>query len=234
MIAILLFLLGVFVIAGWWLTQQGVFSKPWLESGPNSIKEGRDRMAAPKAKIGLGIFLVVVGCMFVLFTSGIFMRMEFPDWRALPMPPVVWVNTGLLFLGSIALHLALSATRKHDLNTVKIGLLCAGGAAFGFLFGQVMAWRQLTEGGYALVDNPANSFFYMITAIHGLHILGGLVAWGRATYSAYDGLPMDQLRPRLELCATYWHFLLIVWLVLLMVLIGWADNPLELLRQLLS
>lgn len=234
MSVILLFLLAIFTIVGWWLLQQGLMSKPWLESGPDSIPLGADKMEMPKAKIGLGLFLGVVGCMFALFTSGFFMRMEYPDWRSMPLPPVVWVNTGLLIMGSLSMHFAVSAAKNHDLSTVKICLVSGGIAAFGFLTGQLMAWRQLADAGYVMVANPANSFFYMITAMHGLHILGGLVAWGRTTRAAFDGIPFDRLSTRIELCAIYWHFLLFIWFALLVVLVGWANDLFDICRQLLS
>ena len=67
------------------------------------------------------------------------------------------------------------------MDRVRDGLLAAGLFAFAFLAGQLMVWRQLAAAGYFLTANPANAFFYLITALHGLHLLGGLVAWGRAT-----------------------------------------------------
>ncbi len=234
MSAILIFLVAVFAIAGWWLVQQGVMSKPWLESGPETVPVKPPPQHERKIHVGLGVFLGVVGALFALTVSGFFMRMEYPDWQTMPLPPVVWVNTALLVMGSLSLHLALLATDRQDEATVKIGLVSAGFAAFGFLLGQAMAWRQLSGSGYALTNNPANSFFYMITAIHALHILGGLFAWGRTTIAAFNGVDLVKLHDRISLCATYWHFLLFVWFVLLMVLVGWAKDIFVLCTRLLS
>lgn len=231
---ILLLLLVVFGIVGWWLSHQRLFSKPWLESGPNSIVEGTDRIGLPKAKLGLVVFLAVIGSLFALFTSGYVIRMDLADWRSLPLPSILWVNTGLLILSSVSLQYALVAARKGTGGTPKILLVYAGIAAIGFLVGQVVAWRQLVEAGYVLVANPANSFFYLITGLHGLHIIGGLVALGRTTVAAWDDAPGDQLRHRIDLCALYWHFLLFVWFALLLVLTGGLRNVFEFSRQLLS
>ena len=81
---------------------------------------------------------------------------------------------------------------------------------------------------------PANSFFYLITAVHGLHVLGGIVALGRTTIRALRDVEVARLRLSVALCATYWHFLLVVWLVLLALLTGWAEDFVLICRQLLT
>ena len=227
MTAALLFLLLVIGVSGWWLSHQRLFSKPWLESGPDSIVEGTDRISMPKAKIGLVVFLAVVGIVFALLTSGYLIRQVNADWRTMPLPRILWLNTGLLMLGSFSLHRALRAARAHDAGSTRFWLLNAAGATLGFMVGQVVAWQQLVGDGFVLTANPANAFFYLLTGMHGLHILGGLVALGRTTVAAWanDAASMGALPLRIELCALYWHFLLAVWLVLLMVMLGWARDP---------
>ena len=104
-----------------------------------------------------------------------------------------------------------------------------------FLAGQIEAWRQLSAAGYVLADNPANSFFYLLTGLHGLHILGGLAVTGRTTIRAFAArMPPERLRLNVDLCATYSHFMLAVWLILLALFAGWANNFVDLCRQLLS
>ena len=71
----------------------------------------------PAAKVGLGVFLAVVGCLFALFTSAYFMRMGLSDWRALPVPRLLWLNTGVLVLSSVALQCALVAARNGGRST---------------------------------------------------------------------------------------------------------------------
>ncbi|MFX5494500.1 cytochrome c oxidase subunit 3, partial [Acinetobacter baumannii] len=78
--------------------------------------------------------------------------------------------------------------------------------------GQLLAWRQLSAAGYWLAANPANTFFYLLTALHGLHVAGGLAALGRVTVRAWRGSDAGRLALSVELCATYWHFLLVIWL----------------------
>jgi cytochrome c oxidase subunit 3 len=234
MSAIVLFMAVIAVIAGWWLSQQRLMAKPWLEEGPVTEFPGTDAMSFPAAKIGLGVFLAVAGSLFALFISAYSMRMGMVDWRTMPVPKLLWFNTGVLVLSSIALQWAYVAARRDDMDGVIIGLLAGGASAVMFLIGQLLAWHQLREAGYFVASNPANSFFYLITAVHGLHLAGGLVALGRTIAKVWHGVEMVRLRLSVELCAIYWHFLLLVWLVLLGLLTGWTDNFVDICRQLLT
>jgi cytochrome c oxidase subunit 3 len=234
MSAIILFMAGIAAIAGWWLSQQRLAAKPWLEEGAIGDFHGGGASSLPPAKIGLGVFLAVVGSLFALFISAYSMRMNAGDWRALPVPRLVWFNTGVLVLSSVALQWAHVAARRNDMNGVIVGLCAGGASAVTFLVGQLLAWHQLSVAGYFLASNPANSFFYLITAVHGLHLMGGLVALGRTTAKVWRGAEMTQVRLSVELCAIYWHFLLLVWLVLLGLLTGWTNDFVDICRQLLD
>ena len=234
MSAIILFIVVIAVIVGWWLSGQRLTAKPWLEEGSIGEFPGTGAMTLPAAKIGLGVFLAVAGCLFTLVISAYSIRQNMADWRALPLPKLLWFNTGVLVLSSIALQWANVAVRRDDLEGVIVGLLAGGVSAVVFLVGQLLAWQQLRVAGYFVASNPANSFFYLLTAVHGLHLTGGLVALGRTTARVWRGTELTEMRLSVELCAIYWHFLLLVWLVLLGVLTGWTDNFIDICRQLLS
>ena len=234
MSAIILFMAGIAAIAGWWLSQQRLTAKPWLEEGVAVDLREESISSLPPAKIGLGVFLAVVGSLFALFISAYSMRMTMVDWRALPVPRLLWFNTGVLVTSSIALQWAYMAARRNDMDGVIIGLCAGGASALIFLAGQLLAWRQLSLAGYFVASNPANSFFYLITAVHGLHLMGGLVALGRTIAKVWRGAEVTQVRLSVELCAIYWHFLLLVWLVLLALLTGWTDDFVAICRQLLT
>ena len=233
MSAIVLFMAGIAVIAGWWLSHQRLTAKPWLEEGEIGDLPG-ERPSLLPARIGLGVFLAVVGSLFALVTSAYLMRMDLPDWRTVPIPTLLWFNTGVLVLSSVTLQLAQVAARYEDRDVVIAGLLAGGVSAVTFLAGQLLAWQELRNAGYFLTANPANSFFYLITGLHGLHLLGGLVALGRTIAKAFSGLALPQLRLSVELCTTYWHFLLLVWLILFGLLNGSADDFLKICRQVLG
>jgi len=231
MSVILLFLCAVAGIAGWWLLRQGLMSKPWLETGAGGLPAGPP---LPLAKVGVAVFLVVVGCLFALLASAYFMRMEYVDWRNMPVPNLVWLNTGILILSSLLLQCATVGARQGELATVRIGLTAGAIAAVAFLIGQLLVWRELTASGFLVAENPANSFFYLITGLHGLHMLGGLVALALPVAVVWRGGITDRLRLRIELCTIYWHFLLFIWLGLVVLFTGWARQFVDICGQLLS
>jgi cytochrome c oxidase subunit 3 len=210
----ILFFTGLAVIAVWWLSTQRLTSKPWLEQGPAGEPTGTGVSSVPIAKVGLGVLLAAIGSLFALFISAYFMRMQLADWRPVPKPTLLWINTGVLMLSSAALQWAQAMADRNKVRSVRIALLGAGAAALLFIAGQVVAWRQLGEAGYFLTSNPASSFFFLITALHGLHMLGGLAALGRNIIRAWQGRDLPKLRLGLDLCSLYWDFLLLMWLVL--------------------
>jgi cytochrome c oxidase subunit 3 len=233
MSVIVVFLLALISFSTWWLVQKGLFSKPWLEVGPDPVG-GPAPIVVPTEKIALGVFLAVVGALFALFASAYFMRMEFADWRPMPVPRILWLNTAMLVLASVALQCALSATRQRDIDTLRLSLATAAVASLGFLGGQITAWRELVASGYLLSGSPANAFFYLLTGLHGLHVLGGLVALARTLPGAWGAGSVQTLRLRVDLCTVYWHFLLLVWLALLALFTGRAAQFVDICRQLLS
>jgi cytochrome c oxidase subunit 3 len=234
MIVILIFMAGVAAIAFGWLFRQGIMSKPWLVQGVAGGGYSSGPSAQPTAKFGLYVFLAVAGGLFALFASAFFMRMEYPDWRPMPVPRLLWLNSGMLVLSSIALQCAAVAARRYDISTTRIALLTGAVSAVAFLAGQLAIWFQLEGRGGFVTLNPSISFFYLLTAVHGLHILGGLVALGRAMDSAWNGANAARLRVRVDLCAIYWHFLLIVWAGIFILLAGWANDFVNICRELLT
>lgn len=234
MSAILIFLLLITAIAGWWLARQRLMSKPWLEVGPVTAFPETEASIMHPAKIGLGVFLAVVGALFALLISAYFMRMAYADWQAPPLPRLLWLNTGMLVLASAALQCAVVAAHKGQVDNLRLALPAGALATVVFLGGQLLAWRDLAAGGYFATENPAVSFFYLITAMHGLHIIGGLFVLGRANARAWRGETPARLVLTTELCAMYWHVLLVVWLVLFAVLMGWAADFIDICRRLLS
>ncbi|HEX2726908.1 MAG TPA: cytochrome c oxidase subunit 3 [Beijerinckiaceae bacterium] len=212
--ATILFFSGLAVVAVWWLSKHRIASKPWLEPGAAGELPGTGVSAIPMAKVGLGVLLASLGALFGLFISAYVMRMGFADWRPVPKPTLLWINTGMLMLSSAALQWARGAADRKDPASVRTGVLAAAGAALAFVAGQLLAWQQLSGSGYFVASNPASSFFYLITGLHGLHLLGGLVALGLVTARAWRGGEPGKLPLSLDLCSMYWDFLLLIWLVL--------------------
>jgi cytochrome c oxidase subunit 3 len=199
--------------------------KPWVPRQGNVV-ELRDGSAfsMPAATLGVRVFLAVVTVLFLLLIMAYGSRMEFEDWRPAPQVGLLWLNTTMLVLSSVAMQWARIAARRGEIDRVTIGLIAGGIFAVGFLGGQVFAWRQLNNMVAFDITNPSIGFFYLITALHGLHLLGGLVAWGRTTAKVFLGIDVVHVRLAVELCTVYWHYLLAVWLVLFALLFSGNDN----------
>ncbi len=188
--------------------------KPWETPGTVVHFHGGAAFSLASATVGLRVFLGVATVVFSLLVIMYADRMTLGDWRPLPEPWLLWPNTAMLVLSSFALQWASVCARRGRIDGVGVGLLVGGVFAFTFLAGQLWTWRELAGLGYYAASNQANAFFYLITAIHGVHLLGGLVAWGRTIAKVRRGFGPDQVRLSVELCAVYWHFLLLVWLVM--------------------
>jgi cytochrome c oxidase subunit 3 len=176
----------------------------------------------PPAKVALAAFLCVVTMLFFLLTLAYIMRAQYPDWQSLaghtslPLSDAtrLWLNTALLLASSVSLQWASVAAGRGQLERMRTALLLAGLFALAFLLGQLTVWQQLAGSGYFVSANPAASFFYLITGLHGLHLTGGLVAWGITSYRAWRGVVTPRVRLHVSLCAMYWHFLFFVWLLM--------------------
>lgn len=213
--------------------------KPWLTPGLNARTAADEESARERsdAGTGLGVFLGVVTILFVLIGSAYLMRMGTHsamghgggDWVSLREPPLLWVNTALLILSSVAWEAARGGVRKGNIAMLRAGLVGGGLLAILFIVGQILVWRQFQASGYFLAahpapgphapgglipGNPALAFFYLITALHGLHLIGGIAVWGRTVTQLFDGGTIATVAQPVRLCARYWHFLLLVWLVM--------------------
>jgi cytochrome c oxidase subunit 3 len=171
-------------------------------------------------QIFVGILLVVIGMLFMLLTVAYLGRSQFDDWRALadtaePLanPWRLWINTALLALGSAALHWARSAQAHDRPGPARVRLAAAGVLGVAFLVGQLTVWQDLVAGGHLVDRNPANSFFYLITGLHGAHLGIGLLVLALVGANAWRRAPPGRGQG-LQLCSWYWDFLLVLWLAM--------------------
>ena len=203
----------------WWLFRQSINVQPWVAQASTQDVHGAV-LSRPAAKTALGVFLAVVTSVFALFISAYAMRMHFGDWSPLQEPRLLTWNTGLLVVASGAMQWTVVAARRGEIDGVRHGLIAAGVLTCAFIAGQLLVWKQLNDAGMFLTSNPANAFFYLLTAVHGVHLLGGLVAWARTVTKVWLGIEVGKVRLSVELCAIYWHFLLLVWLILFALLLS--------------
>ena len=196
-----------------------ITAKPWEHAGEMEGIHGEVIVVRSAGQMGLWLFLAVMSSMFLLFIVSYYTRSQFPDWEKLTDPSVLWVNTGLLVLASIALQLASNAAKRDAARTLRITLIASGLLTVAFVGGQLAAWGQLISAGYYVQGNPSSAFFYLVTGLHAVHLLGGL--WFMLLVAVR--LKREDRRAKalkaVALCATYWHYLLLVWLILFALLL---------------
>ncbi len=180
--------------------------------------------------VWIGIFAIVMS--FAAFTSALIVRQgASPDWRHFALPRLLYVNTAVLLASSFTLGLA--RRRLASVAALLSGSLEASKASYSegmtwlqvtaalgglFLVGQVLAWRILVAQGLFLSTNPSSSFFYVLTAMHGLHLLGGIGALAYMIYKLVRTRGTAQTTGFGAACL-YWHFMDGLWVYLLILLV---------------
>ena len=193
-----------------------ISQKPWEASQAilDNEHDGKT-FTDSKAKLGVRTVMVVSTVLFSLFVVSYSDRMLIHDWRSLSEPWLLWVNTVILILTSFVFHRTKILSENNEFEKTKNNLLVVGFLSFAFITGQLLVWQYFVNLGQYASSNPANAFFYVLTALHGMHILGGLYFWAKATRQLFkNNYNIAKIKQNIELCAIYWHFLLIVWFVL--------------------
>lgn len=174
----------------------------------------------PQRTYATGMTIALGGIMmfFMALVSAYIVRKGFPnsDWRPLNVPRILWLNTLVLIASSFTLERSRSRLAAADEGgfqhwwsvTIVLGVF--------FLAGQVIAWRQLVAAGIYLATNPSSSFFYVFTAAHGLHLLGGI--GGLLVVLLYDTRHLTRSTAS-EVAAMYWHFMDGLWVFLFLLLL---------------
>jgi cytochrome c oxidase subunit 3 len=185
---------------------------------------GRPSGSQRRASItGVVVLLAAVVMLFAAFTSAMIVRRGLgDDWKSTPVPPVLWVNTAIILASSLALELARRALRRGDRK--GFNLWWTSGLALGslFLIGQYVAWTQLQAQGVFLSSNPSSAFFYLLTATHGIHLFGGVIALGYIDYQALRLRLGPGKRTAVDVAGIYWHFMGGLWVYLLLLFRLWG------------
>ncbi len=172
---------------------------------------------------GLLVLLTATTMIFAAFTSAFWVRRGLSnDWRPTGLPTVLWANTAVLLVSSAMLEIArrsLKAGKRAEFNrywTIGAGL------GILFLVGQGLAWRQLAAAGVFIATNPSSSFFYVLTAAHALHVLGGITGLVYVDVKALLLQLGPGKRTAVDVCALFWHFLDGLWVYLMILLTVWG------------
>ena len=181
---------------------------------PIETTHSEGSLSLPAVKVGLGVFLAVATSLFALFISAYLMRKTGPDWTTLAVPKVLWLNTGMLILGSVAMQWTRVAAQRGQTDDVKTGLMAAGVFSFAFLAGQLLAWQQLNAAGYFLTGQSGQRLLLPAHGAARRAPVGRTVGLGQDHCQVARGAKVGAIRLSVELCTVYWHYLLLVWLVL--------------------
>ena len=180
-----------------------------------------ERVTPAPARTGVWIGVLAISMTFAAIASAMIARAgAAPDWQAFRLPAILYANTVLLMLSSATLESARSRLGQPDGRTIggsaAVWLHVTLGLGLLFIAGQLLAWRALARQGLFLSTAPSSAFFYIFTALHGLHLLGGV-----------GGLLYARRRVRmvgpaagetLGAAALYWHFMMFLWVCLLLLL----------------
>lgn len=180
---------------------------------------------AETSRLGVGLALASIGMLFTGLTSAYVVRQALdPAWRATPMPKILLINTAVLLASSVTLEKARRALGRVAAGSRFKWLTATLALGIAFVGGQFMAWQQLASGGINLSTNPHSSFFYLLTGLHGLHLLGGILALGYLCLRAWRDCRFMAAVPRVDpvraigATALYWHFMGGLWVYLLVLL----------------
>jgi cytochrome c oxidase subunit 3 len=181
---------------------------------PNPSQSGQRRYQT-------AILLAMVSiCMFFMALAAAFLvRKTGKDWINFRLPPIIWVNTIVLLTSSLTIDLSRRRLAANDLSGFKTMWRATTALGVAFLVGQVVAWRELVQMGFYVGSNPSSSFFYVFTAAHAAHVIGGVFALFYVLFRDFSktsgrlSLPVAS-----EVTSYYWHFMDGLWLFLLALL----------------
>lgn len=212
---------------------QKLTDKPWLAQ-----PEGMDQALLHHTerywpeRTALRFFLGTASVVFSLFVMTMLGRSQLADfhalagepWLPLSDPKQLWWNSAILLFSSISLHLALLLARRNRAHQALLATLMALLFMLWFLVAQYQVWQHLAFAGFGFTSNPASNYYYLLTAVHAVHLIGGFVACCWILRYFWRQSPAHIIAEKLSLCATYSHFMLIVWLLLFALLTSPAST----------
>ncbi len=179
--------------------------------------EQRKKIHPHKFTMWVGIASIVM--MFAGLTSAYIVKKSQANWTTFDIPKIFWYSTLVIILSSITLWLAQNAFRQREMQ--KYRTLVVGTLILGVLFivMQLIGFNQLVQNGFTLTKNVSFSFLYIIVGLHGLHVVGGIIALLVLFIKAFSKKIRNYDIVPVEVMSTYWHFVDFLWIYLLIFLI---------------
>lgn len=177
-------------------------------------------------RLGMWVALAAILMMFTALTSAYIVRAASSnDWRPIAMPRILLLSTAFIIISSATIELARRKLKSAQEGSYKRWLLLTTALGIAFLGSQLLAWRRLVGQGIYVASNPHSSFFYLLTATHGLHLLGGLLAVTYLLVRTRERQGNDQVQPGSQAAigavTLYWHFMDALWIYLFLLLFFW-------------
>lgn len=183
------------------------------------VEEAKKPLSMNPKKFALWLFMVSVVMIFAALTSAYIVRQAEGNWLFFNLPQLFWINSGIIVISSITMHWGYLSAKRDSLDSVKIATGITAVLGFAFLVGQYLAWGALVENSVYFVGNPSGSFVYVLSGLHGLHIVSGVIFLMILFSSAMKLKVHSKSMNQIEMCATYWHFLGGLWLYLFIFLL---------------
>lgn len=183
------------------------------------VEEPKRPLAMNPKKFAMWLFLASVMMLFMSITSAYIVRQAEGNWVYFDLPSLFYVTSVIIVVSSVTMQLAYFAVKRDNISTAKTMVLITTLFGVAFLVGQFFGWKQLVVNSIYLVGNPSGSFFYIITGLHGLHIISAVVFLLIILNAVFKGKVHAGNMTKMEMCTTYWHFLGGLWLYLFIFLL---------------
>jgi len=182
------------------------------------IIKDRRAMGMNPSKFIVWLFIVSIVMLFAALTSAYVVKQSEGNWLNFNLPGMFWITTIIIVTSSITMQMALRAVRNDNFAKLKIFLIMTAILGLIFLIGQYQSWKQLVGMDVFFVGNPAGSFLYVLTGLHGIHIISGIIFLLIMIFSSFRLKVHSKKMVKIEMCTTYWHFLGGLWLYLFLFL----------------
>lgn len=183
------------------------------------VEEPKRPMAMNPRKFALWLFMITVVMIFAALTSAYIVRQGEGNWMLFKLPIELWVTSGIILMSSATMHWGYLSAKRDELEKVKIAISLTTLLGVAFLIGQVYVWNALVEQNVFFVGNPSGSFLYVLSGLHGLHLVSGVIFLIIVLISTLKYKVHSKNLNQLQMCATYWHFLDALWIYLFVFLL---------------
>lgn len=185
----------------------------------NNIEEPTPTLSMHPQKFALWLFIITIIMIFASLTSAYIVRAADGNWVEFALPEVLWISTAILFTSSLTMHWGYVSAKKNNLGKLKLAISITTVLGFAFVVAQYFSWKDLVSMDIYFTGNPSGAFLYILTGVHAFHLISGLVFLIIVLISSFQYKIHSKNLTKIEMCATYWHFLDGLWVYLFVFLL---------------